>query len=613
MEEGFSTGPSSPEGRSGDRERSQKGATKWRRGSHGTSPEDRSAETRYVERHSVPLIPSSSAPPFRRPLGNTALELRREAGLVTDLSSHIGAGGAPSMPPSYNPADSALNISESGTGNTSQSPSPGLLEGSNGERKLLDASSASSKHRDEIVIPLNLLVPKLWSRSGSTGQRAPGGTSAWHSGRVRLQMRHVALFCLLFQTVGAILLLRVSRTTKAASTPYLMTTAVLCSELVKLVVSFLLVLRENKMQFALSLARLHEAFFIRKWDLAKIAIPGLLYTVQNNLLFIALNNVSGAVYQVTYQLKILTTALLSVIILKQHIPAYKWFILLLLTAGVVLVQLPTGSGSTSKSVTASGSAQGGSAVIGVSAVLAACVTSGVAGVWLEKMLKKSDTTIWVRNVQLASIGAVMASIGVALSDGAAVRSLGFFQGYNKYTILAILMQSAGGIIVALVLKYADNILKCFANALAIAFSCLLSYWLLHDFTPTPLFFMGTVVVVFASYAWGANINVAEALKRLPQTARRFLRKILKSGKSQKSRNGSTAGGKARETGGDDGHTGAIELTNLPDAADPHTHTHTANTNSEGHLRYDAVAGAVSAAVPTTPPFRMPYSDKLSQP
>lgn len=46
--------------------------------------------------------------------------------------------------------------------------------------------------------------------------------------------------------------------------------------------------------------------------------------VQNNLLFIALSNLSGAVYQVTYQLKILTTAVLSVIILGKAIGCFSF-------------------------------------------------------------------------------------------------------------------------------------------------------------------------------------------------------------------------------------------------------------------------------------------------
>ena len=45
-------------------------------------------------------------------------------------------------------------------------------------------------------------------------------------------------------------------------------------------------------------------------------------------------------YQVTYQLKILTTALFSVCLLKKQIQPMQWISLLMLTIGVALVQLP---------------------------------------------------------------------------------------------------------------------------------------------------------------------------------------------------------------------------------------------------------------------------------
>ena len=46
------------------------------------------------------------------------------------------------------------------------------------------------------------------------------------------------------------------------------------------------------------------------------------------------------------------------------------------------------------------------------------------------------------------------------------------------------IQALGGLIVAAVMKYADNILKGFAAALSIILSSLTSYLLLNDFLPT---------------------------------------------------------------------------------------------------------------------------------
>ena len=70
----------------------------------------------------------------------------------------------------------------------------------------------------------------------------------------------------------------------------------------------------------------------------KLLIPSALYTLQNNLLFISLSNLDPATYQVTYQLKILTTALFSVLMLGKKLDSFKWISLVILMFGVSLVQ-----------------------------------------------------------------------------------------------------------------------------------------------------------------------------------------------------------------------------------------------------------------------------------
>eukprot|EP00962_Isochrysis_galbana_P021885 scaffold6470_cov124-Isochrysis_galbana.AAC.2 len=69
----------------------------------------------------------------------------------------------------------------------------------------------------------------------------------------------------------------------------------------------------------------------------KCAVPALAYTIQGNLLFVALSNLDAPTYQVTYQTKTLFTALFSRLMLGRTLARSQWLALALLFLGAVLV------------------------------------------------------------------------------------------------------------------------------------------------------------------------------------------------------------------------------------------------------------------------------------
>ena len=68
---------------------------------------------------------------------------------------------------------------------------------------------------------------------------------------------------------------------------------------------------------------------------------------------------------------------------------------------------------------------------------------------------------------------------------------GFFYGYNSAVWGSILLQAVGGLLVAVVVKYADNILKGFAASFAVVLTFLISMVFSH-FDPNHNFYIGAV-------------------------------------------------------------------------------------------------------------------------
>jgi UDP-galactose transporter len=218
-------------------------------------------------------------------------------------------------------------------------------------------------------------------------------------------------------------------------------------------------------------------------DSWKLAIPAALYTLQNSLQYVAVSNLDAATFQVTYQLKILTTAIFSVTMLNRTLSVKKWVSLVILMGGVAIVQIPIGSngGQHTKAVLSEDSTAEAkmNRSLGLISVIIACAISGLAGVYFEKVLKDStQVTLWVRNVQLSFYSLFPALLlGVLFKDGAEITRQGFFSGYNWVVWTAITCQAVGGLLVALVVNYADNIAKNFATSISIIISFVASVWL----------------------------------------------------------------------------------------------------------------------------------------
>lgn len=253
--------------------------------------------------------------------------------------------------------------------------------------------------------------------------------------------------------------------------------------------------------------------FSNRSEALKTSVPALLYLVQNNLQYLAVTHLDASTYAVLYQLKIITTALLSVVILSKKLTGGQWVALTLLTAGVSIVVLAQVSPADKKEV---GSSQ---LFLGMFAVLAACFTSGLAGVSFEYLLKGSTMSLWTRNLQLALYSMAIGICGYYGTGGnSAVKTekgahgASFFHGFTMWTWLSVLNNAFGGLLIAVVIKYADNILKNFSTSLSIILTATVSVLAL-DSAVDMMFACGTAMVIYAVFLYGA-VNPLGFITRL---------------------------------------------------------------------------------------------------
>ena len=221
---------------------------------------------------------------------------------------------------------------------------------------------------------------------------------------LNLDLKWVALVALVFQNSGLAIAMRYTFVV-TSSERYLPSTAVLVAEIMKLTISVIACFfLDAKMSTKTFLGLMHLDLVVHKGDWFKLCVPSMLYTLQNSLQYYSMSCLSAPVFQVMYQMKIITTAIFSVLMLAKRLTGQQWSSIVALAVGVALVQLSQAGAADGKE----------NSLMGLLSVVFGCCTSGFAGVYFEMVLKSSNVSIWMRNIQLSMIGVFMATVRVLL-------------------------------------------------------------------------------------------------------------------------------------------------------------------------------------------------------
>uniref|UniRef100_A0A0K0G0C9 UDP-galactose translocator (inferred by orthology to a human protein) n=1 Tax=Strongyloides venezuelensis TaxID=75913 RepID=A0A0K0G0C9_STRVS len=313
-------------------------------------------------------------------------------------------------------------------------------------------------------------------------------------------------------------------------TMYIASVGLVVGEVFKLLLSVIFLTYEVK-SFPKAMKALYISTFVHWKDMLNTGIPAFLYAIRNLILQYAISYLDATLLLVTQQLKIFTTALFAILILKSKLSGVQWISMVVLIIGNILIQWKVPESK--KSDLVAGNSTGTSKVvkedfyplsnslhippqiIGLVMVFIGTVLSGFSGIFLEKIFKKTSQSIWCLNFQLAAFSVPIFFCVSVITDSSKINEKGLFAGFDWWVIAVYFLYGLHGMIVALLLKHASSILKCFASGLVIASTAVVSIFL-FNVIPNLLLVVGTSVILLAVYLYTSFPYKKKTYTTLPQ-------------------------------------------------------------------------------------------------
>ncbi|XP_059644363.1 UDP-N-acetylglucosamine transporter ROCK1 [Cornus florida] len=244
----------------------------------------------------------------------------------------------------------------------------------------------------------------------------------------------------------------------------IVTTSVLACEIVKVICALVLIARDG------SLKRLYKEWTLAG-SLTASGLPAAIYALQNSLLQISYKNLDSLTFSILNQTKLIFTALFTYIIMRQKQSIQQIGALFLLIIAAVLLSVGEGSSK--------GSSNSNPDLVlfyGIVPVLVASVLSGLASALCQWASQVKKHTSYLMTVEMSIVGSLCLLASTYKSpDGEAIRRHGFFYGWTPLTLIPIISNAVGGILVGLVTSYAGGVRKGFVIVSALLVTALLQF------------------------------------------------------------------------------------------------------------------------------------------
>eukprot|EP00944_MAST-04C_sp_MAST-4C-sp1_P007804 g7804.t1 len=233
---------------------------------------------------------------------------------------------------------------------------------------------------------------------------------------------------------------------------------------------------------------------------AYFAVPGGLYFLGNNLNMYAFKYLSSHLVTLLANFKLLVSAGLASVYLKQKFSVLQWLSLVLVVTGLVVTMGDPGrKANNSGTLVENSDEDDGKLLYTIIYSVVSAFISAIAGVFCEKLYKEklgdpSLDNVHLQNMKLYVFGIIFNLIAFIMTP---VKS---FKGFGIIHVLVITIMGFQGLAMGFIMKYLDNVVRGIAVAAGSILNTVLSILLLGN-ELTASFIVGGSITLVSAHAY----------------------------------------------------------------------------------------------------------------